>query len=105
MKRNIRMSDSAASGVTRAAEIEEEETCDMHDGGKVGQSAMVSYSATSGVSRAVKTEEEETCGMHDGGKVGQSATGRLVRTPSTWPWSVVDLTQTRDFSESEEEGE
>jgi hypothetical protein len=71
MKRNIRMSDSAASGVTRAAEIEEEETCDMHDGGKVGQ----------------------------------SATGRLVRTPSTWPWSVVDLTQTRDFSESEEEGE
>ena len=43
--------------------------------------------------------------MHDGDKVGQSATGRLVRTPSTWPWSVVDLTQTRDFSESEEEGE
>jgi hypothetical protein len=71
MKRNIRMSDSAASGVTRAAEIEEEEeTCDMHDGDKVGQSAMMSYSATSGISRAVKIEEEETCGMHDGDKVG-----------------------------------
>ena len=78
----------------------------MHDGDKVGQSAMVSYSATSGVSRAVEIEEEEeTCGMHNGGKAGQSATGRLMYTPSTWPWSVVDLTQTRDFSESKEKGE
>jgi hypothetical protein len=33
------VSDSAASGVSRAAEIEVEETCDMHDGDKVGQSA------------------------------------------------------------------
>jgi len=38
------VSYSATSGVSRAVKIEEEETCGMHDGDKVGQGSILDQS-------------------------------------------------------------